>query len=34
VLAEVAGMSSDVDHYDFGSMRELILRGREEHDLR
>ncbi|WP_433382743.1 hypothetical protein ACQPZX_19565 [Actinoplanes sp. CA-142083] len=34
VLTEVAAMSSDVDHYDFGSMRELILRGREEHDLR
>ncbi|MFI5891446.1 hypothetical protein ACIA5D_15185 [Actinoplanes sp. NPDC051513] len=34
VLREVADMSSRVDHYDFGSMRDLILRGREEHDLR
>ena len=34
VLTEVAGMSSDVDHYEFGSMRQLILRGREQHDLR
>lgn len=34
VLEEVAAMSSDVDRYGFGSMRLLIMRGVEEHDLR
>jgi hypothetical protein len=29
VLHEVAAMSSGTDHYGFGSMRDLILRGRE-----
>lgn len=33
VLREVAGMSSDVDLYGFGSMRTLIMRGLERHDL-
>nr|WP_221374672.1 ATP phosphoribosyltransferase regulatory subunit [Actinoplanes polyasparticus] len=31
VLLEVAGLSSDVDHYGMGSMRKLIMRGRERH---
>lgn len=33
VLREVADLSSDVDLYGFGSMRMLIMRGLEEHDL-
>ncbi|MFD0524976.1 hypothetical protein [Paractinoplanes durhamensis] len=32
VLREVAELSSGVDHYGFGSMRALILRGLEVHD--
>ncbi|GLW35886.1 hypothetical protein [Actinoplanes regularis] len=33
VLREVAELSSDVDRYEFGSTRALIMRGLEEHDL-
>jgi hypothetical protein len=33
VLREVADLSSDADLYGFGSMRTLIMRGLEEHDL-
>jgi hypothetical protein len=33
VLREVADLSSDVDLYEFGSMRMLVMRGLEEHDL-
>ena len=33
VLRDVADLSSDVDLYGFGSMRMLIMRGLEEHDL-
>ncbi|GIF47208.1 hypothetical protein DFJ67_7168 [Asanoa ferruginea] len=33
VLREVAELSSDADRYGFGSMRTLIMRGLEEHDL-
>jgi hypothetical protein len=33
VLREVADLSSDADPYNFGSMRTMIMRGREEHDL-
>jgi hypothetical protein len=33
VLREVAALSSDVDHYGFGPMGLLIMRGLEEHDL-
>ncbi|WP_328478222.1 hypothetical protein OHA21_26610 [Actinoplanes sp. NBC_00393] len=33
VLREVADLSSDADHYGFGSMRALIMRGLEEHDI-
>jgi hypothetical protein len=33
ILAEVAELSSDVDHYGMGSMRELIPRGAERHGL-
>jgi len=31
VLAEVIELSSDVDHYGFGSMQDLLARGREVH---
>jgi hypothetical protein len=31
VLREVAGLSSEVDHYGMGSMRQLIMRGLERH---
>jgi hypothetical protein len=33
VLREVAELSSDADVYEFGSMRTMIMRGVEEHDL-
>ncbi|MBW6434886.1 hypothetical protein KZ829_14180 [Actinoplanes hulinensis] len=33
VLREVAELSSDVDGYEFGSMRSRIMRGLEVHDL-
>jgi hypothetical protein len=33
VLREVADLSSDADLYGFGSMRMLVMRGLEEHDL-
>jgi hypothetical protein len=33
VLRDVADLSSVVDLYGFGSMRMLIMRGLEEHDL-
>jgi hypothetical protein len=33
VLREVADLSSDADLYGFGSMRTLIMRGLEKHDL-
>jgi len=30
LLAEVSALSSDVDHYGMGSMRSLLMRGRED----